>query len=330
MKRIYSFLLVLLVLLVLPGAPPLGAQTIQPGILVMKTSSLENTVWTGAFGSGVFDTGSDEISDAKIFLQGVPLAPTAGPASLEEGDTIIKLNYPVTFNSYPQTKGVLTKTVAISLRSAEPITVTHNGGQNPELWDLRICLADSPHPDFQGSILLTNECNTAGTFSAVLEVEPKVLAIRRRDGYTKRIEGVAPFAFTARGTWTLRSAAPDAFAVVAAGATIDANCDGTFETTLPASSEIILGVARVNCNALNPQQGFPQIQRIDYKLKQNLVLEPATRDDRSFPFNESALPKSRPPGSVDPHAATGLGVLAALGLAAVVVPPHRKPGKEVD
>ena len=128
----------------------------------------------------------------------------------------------------------------------------------------------------------------------------------------------------------LRSAAPPSFVEVPAGATIDANCDGTFETTLRASSEIILGIARVNCNALEPNQGFAQIQRINYELHQNLVLEPATRDDRSFPFNESALPKSRPPGSVDPHAATGLGVLAALGLAAVVVPPRRKPGKEVD
>lgn len=312
---------------VLPGVPPAGAQTIPPGILVMTTSSVENTVWTGAFGSGLFGPGSDEITDARIFLQGVPLAPAAGPAALGAGDTIIKITLPVTFTSYPQTKGTRTRTLALSLRSVAPLTVTY-GGTNPELWDMRVCLSNTPLVVPDGSMLLTNDCETAGTFSAVLTAVPKVILTRRRDGQTRVVDtggsGGTPFVFTARGEWMLRSAAPDTFVEVSAGATIDANCDGTFETTLPASSEIVLGVGRVSCNALDPDQGFPQIQRINYELRQNLVLEPATRDDRSFPLYES----SATPDLFEPKAALGLGVFAALGIGMVVIVPRRK-GQEI-
>ncbi len=60
--------------------------------------------------------------------------------------------------------------VALSLRSASPITVTFNGGQNPEPWDLEVELSGVTPP--LGTMTVTKTHLNGGTFDADFFVQP--------------------------------------------------------------------------------------------------------------------------------------------------------------
>ncbi len=60
--------------------------------------------------------------------------------------------------------------VALSLRSVTPITVTFNGGQNPELWNLKVTL--SPTIGSVGTMTITHSDSEGGTYTAAMQVVP--------------------------------------------------------------------------------------------------------------------------------------------------------------
>lgn len=60
--------------------------------------------------------------------------------------------------------------VALDLVSSQPITVTYNGGQNPELWDMEIWLSELNAPTSQ--FVLTGDGTGGGTFTGSLVVQP--------------------------------------------------------------------------------------------------------------------------------------------------------------
>jgi len=94
---------------------------------------------------------------------------------------------------------------------------------------------------------------------------------------------------------------------------------GTFDILLPETSDAILGLQRVNCNTLFPNQGFQEIQPI--YLNEHYALEPATRDERILFQQGSASPG---PGT-HRRAALQLGFFALLAAAAVAIRPRRRP-----
>jgi hypothetical protein len=305
------------------------AQQTTPGLVLMTTSSIEPTAWEGSFLEDTFTKDlpetSDEILDARIVLRGRPLETISGnPSVFWPADTLVELKQGASFQSGPpQARMVRTQVRAISLVGAEPITVTY-GGTNPELWDVRVCQSHAPVPlgFTDGFMTLTNGCATAGTFVHTMLVFPKFIFTRQRDGRTVVLDqgtGTGQLTVIGRGFWTLREFATGDFASAPAGAVIDADCDGSLQNdvTLPGTSNVLLGLARVNCNAADPNHGYEAIRPILNERKDTFVLEPATQDDRILLINQSALPSD-----ANPLAAGGLGALALVGLGMTVIGPN--------
>jgi hypothetical protein len=311
---LFAFIVTLLAL-------PLRAADIGSGIFVMRTSTIEPASLGYYIEQDFFGPGSDE-AWTEIYLKGAPLETEDG-SSLGAGDTIIQLPGGVDFpEDHVEPRMVSAQILAISLEGSQPLTVTYHGA-NPELWEVRICKSASP---LAGSRMrIVNECGTAGTFSAALMVKPKFIFTRKSDGLERVYDiGLDPrtantgIGFGGYGHWMRRDASTSNFIEVAEGTKIDADCDGTFETTLLPTSDTILGLERVNCNVVAPTQGFPKIEH--FAIGASYALEPATQDDRTFPKEPEP-----PPSPSHRQAAMSLSSLALLGLAAVVIRPRRPP-----
>jgi hypothetical protein len=61
--------------------------------------------------------------------------------------------------------------IELSLVSSSPITVTYNGGQNPEQWDVEVDLSPLPQP--QGQMTIHRTHANGGTFDTQLPVLPR-------------------------------------------------------------------------------------------------------------------------------------------------------------
>ena len=66
--------------------------------------------------------------------------------------------------------------VALSLESVQPITVTYNGGQDPELWLLRVGLSEADQAT--GSLTAVKTHCNGGTYNSVLFVQPRFTFIK--------------------------------------------------------------------------------------------------------------------------------------------------------
>jgi hypothetical protein len=118
-----------------------------------------------------FVPGSDPF-DGVIALSGGPLGTTLCPNDDLTGiDTIVErladAAVPVVSNS----DVVPIEIVALSLVSTAPITVTYNGGLNPEQWDVEVDLSQNPQP--QGQMTITRTHSNGGTFDTQLPVLPR-------------------------------------------------------------------------------------------------------------------------------------------------------------
>ena len=69
-----------------------------------------------------------------------------------------------------------------------PITVTYDGGQRPELWDVDVGLSPSPQP--VGSMTITHDTggNVGGTFNSFLPVLPRLTFTRVSDGAVRVLD----------------------------------------------------------------------------------------------------------------------------------------------
>lgn len=72
---------------------------------------------------------------------------------------------------YPNTGTIDIEIVALNLVSIAPITVTFNGGQNPEEWDVQVDLA--PNGNNQGLLTVTRSHVNGGTFTSILSLQPR-------------------------------------------------------------------------------------------------------------------------------------------------------------
>ncbi|MFQ5599222.1 MAG: hypothetical protein ACE5G2_01570, partial [Candidatus Krumholzibacteriia bacterium] len=155
------------------GMSGAGLANVDAGMDLWRTDP--NTTFQDLSGTPIpadfFDPGSDPF-DGVIGLGGVALgASTTCPNDdLSIVDTIVERLATAVLPTVPSTDTVPIEIVELSLRSTEPITVTYNGGMNPELWDVDVHLSQLPQP--QGTMTITKNHPNGGFFSSDLPVLP--------------------------------------------------------------------------------------------------------------------------------------------------------------
>ncbi len=204
-----------------------------------------------------FGPGSDPVSS--IDLMGDPV--------VNGIDTIIERRDDVALAGCPSDGTTAIEIVALSLQGT--VTVTYNGGQDPEAWDVRVCLSDC-HVDpgacpqlspgeLVGSMTISQECTGGGTFTSTLPVLPKYIFTPVVGGSDMvldlGLEGQHPEELVPPEPvkWTHSSAGGPA---VPAGHPVDSNCDGVDDGDTLGSSNFVSGVglARCTCNPSDSTQ----------------------------------------------------------------------------
>ncbi|UCE58729.1 MAG: hypothetical protein JSU63_14950 [Phycisphaerales bacterium] len=120
-----------------------------------------------------FGPGSDPFSGL-VCLKGEPLGPTVF-GEFGDADTLVRRTEdPFDRCELPSATEVEidAEVVALSLLSTAPITVTYNGGQDPEEWDAAVELSDVLTPPMGSITAVKTHCN-GGTYNSVLHVQPK-------------------------------------------------------------------------------------------------------------------------------------------------------------
>ena len=122
---------------------------------------------------------------------------------------------------------------ALSLQSVSPITVTYNGGLNPELWDVQACLS-SVVPQAQDTMTIRHDYNNGGTFDSSLPVAPRLIFVRQNDAAVREINPAPPINFQATGGRWVHNPDPSLQVIrVPPGTITDGNCDGILDPPLP-------------------------------------------------------------------------------------------------
>jgi len=174
---------------------------------------------------GFFGPGSDPFI-GHLELQGDPLQ-TMPPGILGPADTIVVRPQ---IAELPSNNIVPVQIVALSLVSIQPITVTYDGGQNPELWDVRVSLSSS-NAQPQGQIIIqAGPCdNGGGTFESTLPVLPRFVFTRVGDGSNVVVDPGPPIIFqSADGFWLPHD--PGFGVVTAPGDSFQVDHDGNPDT----------------------------------------------------------------------------------------------------
>lgn len=171
------------------AAPATSGATIPAGFDLFETDpahtafDFQGTATT--IPPGFFDPGSDPFTGHVVF-GGVPLETFDGK-SVGDADTIVRRLQPA--NPAPDAF-VPIELVALHLQSVQPITVTYNNGQNPQLWDVGATLSEQ-RPS-QGQILIHQPgTGDGGTFDSQLQVVPLLVFMRLSDGVTRTLDAAA-------------------------------------------------------------------------------------------------------------------------------------------
>jgi len=132
--------------------------------------------------AGFFGPGSDPF-DGGVPLTGEPLGPNPW-GDYEDADTLIRrFGHPFDRCDVPDalvSEGVNIEILALSLRSLEPITVTYDGGQSPELWDIQMRL--EPDGTQAGYMYVTKTHENGGTYDSYFIFQPRFIFTRQSDG----------------------------------------------------------------------------------------------------------------------------------------------------
>jgi hypothetical protein len=121
-----------------------------------------------------------------------PLPPSLCPNDdLTFVDTIVERKTTATLPTIGSTDVIDIEIVALSLRSTNPITVTYNGGLDPELWDMYVGLSAS---QLNGNALIRKTHADGGTFDSDLPVVPVFVFVRQSDAAERTLDGgISPF-----------------------------------------------------------------------------------------------------------------------------------------
>jgi hypothetical protein len=169
-----------------------------------------------------FGPGSDPFSDP-ICLRGLPLGPTPH-GDFGQADTLVQRSAdPFDVCDFPGGGPVAVdiEIVALSLEGVAPITVTYNGGQSPEQWDVTVDLSEV-HTDGDpgndppiGTLTATKEHCNGGTYTSVLHVQPRFTFTKVGEPGEVRVldrglEGESPVVLDASSTPQNWVSVPDA------------------------------------------------------------------------------------------------------------------------
>ncbi|MHC4498102.1 MAG: hypothetical protein ACYS21_03200, partial [Planctomycetota bacterium] len=96
---------------------------------------------------------------------------------------------------FPSSDAIPIELLELNLQSAEPITVTYNGGLDPEEWDVTVDLSVWPAP--WGTLNATKTHCNGGTYTSELSVQPRFTFTKSADPCEVRVfdtgfEGVPP------------------------------------------------------------------------------------------------------------------------------------------
>jgi hypothetical protein len=158
-----------------PIAPGFDLFETDPGTTQFVFQSPDTAIPAGFFGPG-----SDPFT-GQVPFGGVPLQTFQGQ-SIGDADTVVQRLNPA--DPMP-TATVPIELVQLSLQSMEPITVTYNGGQNPEQWN--VGASPSPGGQSKGHISI----NQSGTFDSQLQVIPELTFTRLSDGSQRSLNTAA-------------------------------------------------------------------------------------------------------------------------------------------
>jgi hypothetical protein len=225
----------------LASAPAQGS-AIAPGVDLFATQPGQSYQSFSAtpIPPDFFGPGSDPFDGIINFL-GSPLGPL-GPT-----DTVVERLAGASLSDCLTPVTVPIEIVALSLVSVNPITVTSNGGLNPQPWDVRVALSSQPQQ--QGTMSVRRQHADGGTFTATLPVQAKFVFTQVADPGNVRVLDTGgimpPVSFSSTGHWT--HTAPG-FDVVTSpgGIPIDHDLDpGTPNKIIGASSNFIAGMRGV-------------------------------------------------------------------------------------
>ncbi len=193
-----------------------------------------------------FEPGSDPFTGSVDF-EGLPLSPQLGSA-----DTIVERAGDAVLPQCPSSDTVTIEIVALSLVSSTPIVVTYNGGQNPENWDVQMCLSSTVSQG-TGSMTINKDCDSGGSFSAVLPVIPKFIFTRVDPPHNQIVwdYGWGPDTTTytvTDGHWLYDSHGYNVI-TTSGGVSVDHDCDGASDVTVGASSNFYPGLQATPCNS---------------------------------------------------------------------------------
>lgn len=191
-RKASGVLAIALLWTVLPGAPAAQA-TVPAGYDLFETDP-QSTHFDLQLPADFFAPGSDPFQ-AQVKFGGVPLETFMGH-NTGDADTIVQRQQAAA----PLPATVPIEIVALNLISVEPITVTFNGGQFPQLWDVRANLSTT-QPS-QGQITIDQTGPSGGTFDSQLLVVPLLTFVDLADGQTRVLDGaiLPPEALTLSAT----------------------------------------------------------------------------------------------------------------------------------
>ena len=239
---------------VLPGvdlwSTPCGGATVDSHFTVMPLPP------------GFFGPGSDPFA-GDVAFKGKPLS-TTPPGILGPSDAIVERKTLAPLPAIGDSFTVPIEIIALSLTSISPITVTYNGGSNPELWDVDACLS-STQPQNIGSMIIRRGCDAGGTFSATLPVTPKFIFIRQSDLAQRVLDlgGMLTINFETerlcKGQWTYSDPGFGIF-TSPGGLTVDHDCNpSTPEVPVGAGSNFFPGVQAIPCDSIQPPQKYKKL-----------------------------------------------------------------------
>jgi len=181
--------------------PPIPADFFGPGSDPFSDIfPVEGSGSNSGFGPSDFEF-SSSLFDSSLFSLFL-----GSDVSLADTDTVVERQGAADLPNIGSMDTIPIEIVEMKLVSSSPITVTFNGGQDPEFWDVEVQLSDSQAP---GTMTLTRTGPNSGTFDSSLPVSPvftftKVGEPSVMQEFDFFLEGISPSIITSTDVpWTV-------------------------------------------------------------------------------------------------------------------------------
>lgn len=242
------------------SASALAQVVLQGSDMFTTTSGTTYDMSGNTVPADFFGPGSDPF-DGAINLVGDPFDP-GGP--LGTTDTIVRRLEDAQTPFCGTEDTIAIEIVALSLKSADPITVTFNGGMDVEQWDVRVCLSDVPQG--QGTMTIQACLPDGGSFASSFPLQAKFVFTRTGSPSDERVldtgvEGMQPDLVTNGFVpWVYEDSEAR---TVPAGLRVDGNCDGALDSPLPGTTNFVGGIGRKFCSCETPPGGRQRAPIVD-------------------------------------------------------------------